>query len=139
MNKERKMFAILDAFSESWRKVSLHSKSAQDLILIHQNLKPLNKAALISQLSLITSSLTDFAASQFSDTLCQNGFSFILSKNQRKLHCFSITILSVKARKWSSFFWLGHLTNETKHRSNNTTEEQYSNLLTIHFGKIFQC
>ena len=88
MNKEPKMFAILDAFSQSWRKVSLSSKSAQELILIHQNLKPLNKATLISQLSLIASSLTDFATSQFSDTLCQNGFSFILSKSKTKTKLF---------------------------------------------------
>ena len=66
---------ILDAFSESSNKISFHSKSAQDMILIHQSLKPLNKATLISQLSLIASAITDFATSQLTTIahLCKAG------------------------------------------------------------------
>ena len=54
------------------RKTMLFPKSkfhvffpAQELILNHQRLKPLEKTTLISQLSMIASMLTEFASTQF--------------------------------------------------------------------------
>jgi hypothetical protein len=73
------MFSILDAFSNSSNKISISSKSAQDLILIHQNLKPLNKSIFISQLSLIATAIADFATHQLSAVahLSKAGLNFI--------------------------------------------------------------
>jgi hypothetical protein len=74
------MFSILDAFSNSSNKISVSSKSAQDLILIHQNLKPLNKSIFISQLSLIATAIADFATHQLSAVAHLSKAGFICNK-----------------------------------------------------------
>jgi len=56
---------ILDAFTLITGQLSLTSELAQDLILNHQRQKSMEKTTLLSQLSMIASTLTEFAYSQF--------------------------------------------------------------------------
>ena len=56
---------ILDSFSMTMGRISLDSGPAQDLIQIHQGLKPASQTAFLNQLYLIGTLLQDFAGSQF--------------------------------------------------------------------------
>ncbi len=52
---------ILDAFTLITGRLNLNSSLGQELILNHQRQRPMQKSTLISQLSMIASTLTEFA------------------------------------------------------------------------------
>jgi len=56
--------SILDSFSLAVEKLPTSSKSAQDLIQIHQNLKPISLQTFLEQLLLIQDLFKNFASSQ---------------------------------------------------------------------------
>ena len=58
---------ILDSFSMTMGRISLDSGPAQDLIQIHQGLKPASQTAFLNQLYLIGTLLQDFGSLSASD------------------------------------------------------------------------
>ena len=73
---------ILDAFTLITGKLCLTSDLSQDLILNHQRQKPMEKTTLLSQLSMIASTLTEFASSQFLfSSLCKEDQTTLLKNN----------------------------------------------------------
>ncbi len=73
---------ILDAFTLITGKLCLTSDLSQDLILNHQRQKPMEKTSLLSQLSMIASTLTEFASSQFLfSSLCKEDQTTLLKNN----------------------------------------------------------
>ena len=62
---ESEILVILEDFAESSKQMYSSSTSAQDLSLIHQFLKPLDKNAFISQMILIASSMIVKIQNQF--------------------------------------------------------------------------
>ena len=73
---------ILDAFTLITGKLCLTSDLSQDLILSHQRKKPMEKTTLLSQLSMIASTLTEFASSQFLfSSLCKEDQTALLKNN----------------------------------------------------------
>ena len=74
--------SILDAFTIISGKLSLDSNLAEDFILNHQRQKSLEKTTLMSQLSMIASTLTEFASSQFLfSSLCKEDQTTLLKNN----------------------------------------------------------
>jgi hypothetical protein len=60
---------ILDAFTLITGRLNLNSSLGQELILNHQRQRPMQKSTLISQLSMIASTLTEFAGVYLSPNL----------------------------------------------------------------------
>ena len=74
--------SILDAFTIISGKLSIESQLAEEFVLNHQRQKPLEKTTLMSQLSMIASTLTEFAASQFLfSSLCKEDQATLLKNN----------------------------------------------------------
>ena len=65
LSHRSQLSSILDAFTLISGKASLKSDLSKDLILSHQRQKPMDKSILMSQLSMIASTLAEFATSQF--------------------------------------------------------------------------
>ncbi len=73
---------ILDAFTLITGKLCLTSDLSQDLIMNHQRQKSMQKTTLLTQLSMIASTLTEFASSQFLfSSLCQEDQTTLLKNN----------------------------------------------------------
>jgi len=60
---QSRLTQVLDAFTLTCGKLNPNSNGVQDLVLVHQRRKPLDKMAIIAQLGTIASLITEFAAS----------------------------------------------------------------------------
>ena len=82
LSQTSQLSTVLDAFTIISGKLSMDSKPAQDFILSHQYQKPMEKSTLMTQLSMIAQTLTEFAATLFLfQSLCKEDQATLLKNN----------------------------------------------------------
>lgn len=85
------MSNVLDSFAFATCKLDLECDAAQTLILMHQQLRPLDKTSLITQLSSVASALTQFALSKNAFASLNKEDQIFLLKNNIPLYLQYIT------------------------------------------------
>ena len=130
LSLESQLSNILDGFALTSGKLNPNTVQAQDLIANHLRKKPLEKATIVSQISMIAMMLTEFAASQFLFRTLSREDQSILLKNNIPLY-----IQYILARYFHSDTGMEQLTWMLEGQVAIESIEEVTNLTRISFSE----